>query len=166
MRHGYDAYEMTDLDAGGLLRGVARVRRVAERAHRDSCPICDSAATAIGAKVGATSGPRVRRRALQRVPVRVVTNPWIEFDRIYSDAYDAGAGADPLVGYSGEIEHPDNTIRRYEWRGLLERVASLTHVGADTAWRTTGAAPAGSSSTCAGAASVRSVLSRAPACGA
>ena len=55
-----------------------------------------------------------------------VADPWTDYDAIYSDAYYAGEGADPLVDYVYELAHQDETIRRHEWRGILRRVRSLT----------------------------------------
>jgi SAM-dependent methyltransferase len=63
-----------------------------------------------------------------------VADPWVDFDRIYSEEYYAGLGADPLVNYADEVEHPGSTIRTYEWRGILERVRSLVSLRPDSAW--------------------------------
>lgn len=52
-----------------------------------------------------------------------VVDPWTDYAAIYSEAYYRGRGADPYVDYVFEMEHPDRTIRRYEWAGFL-RVAS------------------------------------------
>ena len=48
--------------------------------------------------------------------------------------YYAGAGADPLVDYVGEIEYPAETIRIYEWRGLMSVVAALVPLRPETRW--------------------------------
>jgi SAM-dependent methyltransferase len=53
---------------------------------------------------------------------------------IYSDDYYAGRGADPWVDYVFELEHPEQTIRVYEWRGILETVKSLVPLDASTRW--------------------------------
>jgi SAM-dependent methyltransferase len=63
-----------------------------------------------------------------------VTDPWTEYDAIYSEAYYHGRGADPHVDYVFELEHPEATVRAYEWRGLLRVVGSLVPVGAHTRW--------------------------------
>lgn len=54
-----------------------------------------------------------------------VGNPWTEFDKIYSQQYYEARGADPLAPYVFELEHPDRTIRKYEWRGMLKLITTL-----------------------------------------
>ena len=54
-----------------------------------------------------------------------IANPWLEFEQIYDERYYAGRGADPLLDYSYELEHPDRTIRMYEWRGIASVVRHL-----------------------------------------
>lgn len=39
-----------------------------------------------------------------------------------------------FVDYLFELKYPDETIRRYEWRGILKTVKSLTNVGSETRW--------------------------------
>ena len=39
-----------------------------------------------------------------------ITNPWVEFAKIYDERYYAGRGPDPLLDYSYELEHPDRTF--------------------------------------------------------
>jgi SAM-dependent methyltransferase len=63
-----------------------------------------------------------------------VANPWTEYSEIYSEDYYAGKGADPLVDYQFELEHPDETIRRHEWRGIVDLVGSLIATGPSTTW--------------------------------
>jgi SAM-dependent methyltransferase len=58
----------------------------------------------------------------------------LDYAAIYDENYYLGRGADPLVDYVEEVEHPETTIRRYEWRGVLARVASLVPVNASTQW--------------------------------
>jgi cyclopropane fatty-acyl-phospholipid synthase-like methyltransferase len=63
-----------------------------------------------------------------------VANPWTDYAAIYSEAYYAGKGADPLVDYEFELDFPAVTIRRHEWRGITAAVASLTPLTATTTW--------------------------------
>ena len=51
-----------------------------------------------------------------------VVNPITDYNKIYDDAYYEGRGADPLVDYAFELDHPDRTLRIYEWQGVLEAV--------------------------------------------
>lgn len=48
-----------------------------------------------------------------------VGNPRQDYANIYSEAYYRGKGVDPIVDYMYELEHPDDTIRVYEWKGIL-----------------------------------------------
>lgn len=63
-----------------------------------------------------------------------VAEPWVDYDQIYTEDYYAGRGADPLVDYLGELEHFSDSVRRYEWRGIYRRVASLTALGRESKW--------------------------------
>ncbi len=63
-----------------------------------------------------------------------MANPWTEYKRIYTADYYSGRGADPLVDYVFELEHPEETIRVHEWRGIFRAVASLVTLTADTRW--------------------------------
>jgi len=51
-----------------------------------------------------------------------VVNPITDYDKIYNDAYYEGRGADPLVDYTFEVEHPKRTVRIFEWEGILNAV--------------------------------------------
>jgi SAM-dependent methyltransferase len=55
-----------------------------------------------------------------------VENPRSDFSVIYNADYYDGRGADPLVDYICEVDHPLTTIRRYEWRGIVRAVVTLT----------------------------------------
>jgi SAM-dependent methyltransferase len=63
-----------------------------------------------------------------------VSNPRTDFDVLYDEDYYSGRGADPAVDYIGEVENPRRTIRRYEWRGIIEIVSGLTDLGPATRW--------------------------------
>jgi SAM-dependent methyltransferase len=54
-----------------------------------------------------------------------IVDPWLDFAAIYDERYYDGQGADPLVDYRFELEHPERSIRRYEWDGLATVVADL-----------------------------------------
>jgi len=63
-----------------------------------------------------------------------VVDPWTDYAAIYSAAYYQGQGADPYVDYLYELEHPEGTVRRYEWGGLYRAVATLSPLDARTRW--------------------------------
>jgi SAM-dependent methyltransferase len=88
----------------------------------------------VGTKPGETSGLLFHIARCADCRFAFVADPWVDFDRIYSEEYYAGLGSDPLVNYAYEVQHPDTTIRTYEWRGVLERVSSLTSVRPETTW--------------------------------
>jgi SAM-dependent methyltransferase len=63
-----------------------------------------------------------------------VSDPWLDYEAIYSEAYYNGQGVDAKLNYVGEVEHPTRTVRQYEWRGIAERVGALTAVSPHTRW--------------------------------
>jgi SAM-dependent methyltransferase len=63
-----------------------------------------------------------------------VLDPWLDYAAIYDERYYEGRGADPLVDYRFELEHPDRTIRRYEWQGVTEIVATLCGSAGVQSW--------------------------------
>jgi SAM-dependent methyltransferase len=63
-----------------------------------------------------------------------VANPSLEYDSLYSEDYYNGRGADTKLNYVGEVQHPKRTVRRYEWRGVLERVSHLTPLPEHPTW--------------------------------
>lgn len=63
-----------------------------------------------------------------------VEKPRTDFAAIYSEAYYRGEGADPLVDYLYEREHPLKTIRHYEWRGISRIVTSLVPASPALRW--------------------------------
>jgi SAM-dependent methyltransferase len=52
---------------------------------------------------------------------------------LYDERYYRGTGADPEVDYVTEMATED-TVREYEWRGILSAVTALVPVGPDTRW--------------------------------
>jgi SAM-dependent methyltransferase len=68
-----------------------------------------------------------------------VDAPRTDFEVIYDAAYYEGRGADPLVDYVYEALHPSETVRKYEWRGILRVVGGLVSLGPSTRWLDYGA---------------------------
>lgn len=99
-----------------------------------ACPICQERTVA----AGQVTGKFVRRAfSLRRCPAchfSFIGNPVLDCARIYSDDYYSGRGADPLVDYFYELQHPEATIRQYEWRGLLQAVGALVRLSPETQW--------------------------------
>ena len=98
------------------------------------CKICDSSARLIGSKNG-----RLQSRPFHFYRCAVcgflfVGDPWTDYAEIYSEAYYRGKGVDPYVDYVFELEHPETTVRAYEWRGILAAVASFSPLSSKTRW--------------------------------
>lgn len=99
-----------------------------------TCRICSAQAEVVGSVDG-----RYRKAKFEvaRCPVcgyGFIVNPWLEYEQIYDDRYYAGEGADPLVDYRFELDHPTRSVRRYEWAGIGSLVDGLAG-GPDAARR-------------------------------
>jgi SAM-dependent methyltransferase len=98
------------------------------------CKICGAGTQAIGSKRSEWRGQWFSLRRCRNCGYAFVVDPLTDYAVIYSDNYYAGQGADPLVDYYFELEHPEQSIRTYEWRGILSVVKSLMRLKADTKW--------------------------------
>jgi SAM-dependent methyltransferase len=100
-----------------------------------TCPVCGSADTALVADIpGAVVSRTFHLRRCPHCAFAFVANPCTDYAKIYDEAYYHGRGADPLVDYVFELEHPDQTVRIHEWRGVVERVRSLVTLTPQTRW--------------------------------
>jgi SAM-dependent methyltransferase len=90
------------------------------------CRICEAPTRSAGTVHGRFSKRDYRLARCDVCGYIFVVDPWLDYAQIYDDRYYAGKGADPLVDYLFELEHPDRSIRRYEWEGLAKLVAYLT----------------------------------------
>ncbi len=54
-----------------------------------------------------------------------ISNPSLDYENIYNLDYYLGEGADPTVNYLFELEHPEKSIRTYEWRGIVKTVSNI-----------------------------------------
>jgi SAM-dependent methyltransferase len=90
-----------------------------------SCRICGGRSNSVGTVYGRFSQ---RDYHLARCPAcgyAFIVDPWLDYAEIYNDRYYAGQGADPLVDYRFELEHPKDSIRVYEWDGIATLIADL-----------------------------------------
>jgi 2-polyprenyl-3-methyl-5-hydroxy-6-metoxy-1,4-benzoquinol methylase len=101
---------------------------------RNNCEICGALGVAIGQKYGTFSQRHYEVQHCETCRFSWIANPWTDFAAIYSEDYYRGRGADPLVDYMFELDHPLQTIRHYEWKGILRAVQSLTTVDSTTSW--------------------------------
>lgn len=95
------------------------------------CPVCGAPTEPAGVKQSATRAYHLRRCA--SCGFAYVGDPDVHADP-YDDAYYRGEGADPLVDYLFDTDHPQRTIRQLEWRGTLAVVESVKSVGSGTRW--------------------------------
>jgi SAM-dependent methyltransferase len=90
-----------------------------------TCRVCQAKGYLLGQKRGnLVRGPF----DLYRCPACgyvFVGEPCTDYALLYSSEYYEGRGADPLIDYTFELEHPELTIRKYEWSGILEVVRTL-----------------------------------------
>jgi SAM-dependent methyltransferase len=98
------------------------------------CAICQSSTVAIGSKKSSWSGQEFELRRCTSCGFAFVANPRHDYEALYDDAYYSGRGADPLVNYVDEIEHPDTTIRKFEWRGIWRIVSGTKNISSSTRW--------------------------------
>ncbi len=98
------------------------------------CKICGGATEEIGSKRGTFHRELFHFRHCPACGFRFVANPLTDSAAVYSEDYFAGRGADPWVDYIFELEHPHETIRVYEWEGILQAVESLVPLDERTEW--------------------------------
>lgn len=99
-----------------------------------ACAICQSGTATTGFKTSSWSGREFELRRCPSCKFAFVANPRLDYDALYDDAYYSGRGADPLVNYLEEIEHPDTTIRKFEWRGIWRVVSGIVKTDSTTRW--------------------------------
>ncbi len=90
-----------------------------------ACRICGGSTETVGSVYGRYSHRAYELRRCATCAYAFIADPWTDFGRIYDERYYAGQGADPLVDYRFELDHPDQTIRRYEWQGVSRLVEGL-----------------------------------------
>ena len=106
----------------------------ADAAPRTTCPVCASATEPLATLPGKVVARQFELRHCPACRFSFVANPCTDYARVYDEAYYRGRGADPMVDYVFEMEHPDRTVRRYEWRGIVAAVRSMTRVTPGTRW--------------------------------
>jgi SAM-dependent methyltransferase len=98
----------------------------------DRCPVCGAEADALPPVHSQFSQIAFDLRQCPGCGLSFVANPRVDFARLYDGEYYAGRGADRLVDYIDEIQNP-NTVRVYEWRGIVRAVRSIAGSG-DIRW--------------------------------
>ncbi len=98
------------------------------------CKICSSMADFIGAKTGKFNPRIFRFFRCAECGFIFVGDPWLDYSEIYSEDYYKGLGADPSADYFFELKKPGETLRQYEWDGILRVVRSCINVTPETRW--------------------------------
>ena len=99
-----------------------------------TCKICMAAAVPLGVRRGTFKDQLFEIFRCDNCGFIFVSNPWLEYKEIYSEAYYQGQGADRSVDYVFELLNPKKTIRQYEWRGIVEVVRSHLELVSDARW--------------------------------
>jgi SAM-dependent methyltransferase len=100
-----------------------------------NCPVCGNAEfDEVGVVPGTVIERDYRLLRCESCHLVFVSNPSLDFGRLYSEDYYNGKGADTKLNYVGEVQHPTRTVRRYEWRGVFDRVRDLTSLGEHPRW--------------------------------
>jgi len=98
------------------------------------CHICGSKTIPAGEKRGWYKKRVFHLRQCETCHFSFIEDPWIEYSKIYTQEYYEGKGADPLVDYTNEFLNPQNTIRKYEWQGIIEAIRSLIPCTQESQW--------------------------------
>lgn len=88
----------------------------------------------VGVVAGNVTNRQFQLRRCRSCQFVFVSNPSLDYDFLYSEDYYNGGGADTKLNYVGEVQHPTRTIRRYEWRGVLDRVTHLMPLPGRAKW--------------------------------
>ena len=89
------------------------------------CKICQSPVEEIGCKLGLEDGRKYFLFRCVNCRFSFVSAPRTDYAEIYSEAYYRGAGIDPSIDYVYELDNPRETVRVYEWSGILKVVQAL-----------------------------------------
>lgn len=99
-----------------------------------ACLVCGAATELAGKKFGKYAKTWFELLHCPSCRFSFVANPWTDFTKIYSDAYYEGRGADPLVNYQFELDHPTETIRISEWEGIVQVVSRISSLHPESLW--------------------------------
>ena len=93
---------------------------------REACTICGRLdAPRVAAIKGRRTDWEFHLRYCANCGFAWVDNPWTDFATVYDEAYYRGQGSDVLIDYVDELAHPTVTLRRWEWRGILDLLREL-----------------------------------------
>jgi SAM-dependent methyltransferase len=98
------------------------------------CRVCNSNTVTICTVLGVYSNRQYSINYCTTCHLSFVVDPESEYEKIYSADYYSGMGADPLINYLYELDHPDETIRLYEWAGIAKIINELIPLSSKTRW--------------------------------
>jgi SAM-dependent methyltransferase len=97
------------------------------------CRVCGATARDLGQRRSKFSGEIFEFARCDYCGYTFVTQPRLDFARLYDADYYRGCGADPLTDYTGELAEP-RSVRQHEWRGMLRIVDGLVGLDRATRW--------------------------------
>ncbi|MDR1395386.1 MAG: class I SAM-dependent methyltransferase [Deltaproteobacteria bacterium] len=103
--------------------------------EKADCPVCGQTAAPAAEVPGRV--PPIRTFAIFHCPncrFSFIASPRTDYETIYSPDYYQGLGADPMVHYLYDHLYPDETLRRYEWQGLVTVFRSLVKSPEQAQW--------------------------------
>ncbi|QOV88018.1 class I SAM-dependent methyltransferase [Humisphaera borealis] len=103
-------------------------------AYRERCPLCGGSSTIVGVVGGPVTHNQYDLRRCTNCHFAFLANPCLDYARIYDEAYYQGKGADPLLNYVDELNHPETTVRRNEWEGVVRIVKTLVPPAPGVRW--------------------------------
>jgi SAM-dependent methyltransferase len=89
------------------------------------CKLCGADTVVIGRKNGRLTSSVYDLRHCQACDFYFVPNPCTDYAKLYGPDYYRGQGADRSIDYLFELEHPEESIRAYEYRGIVQLVERL-----------------------------------------
>lgn len=90
----------------------------------NTCRLCRATATPAGVTRGRRTGREFSFLRCTGCGFVWVREPWTDYAAIYDDRYYRGEGSDPSVDYAFEYNHPEVSVRRAEWDGILAAVSA------------------------------------------
>jgi SAM-dependent methyltransferase len=90
-----------------------------------TCRVCSAEGELVGTVTGSYSKRTFRLAHCDSCGYGYIVDPWLDYEEIYDDRYYAGEGADPLVDYRFELDHPTRSVRSYEWEGIESVIDDL-----------------------------------------